>query len=102
MEAYRKAVVDPKYGLALIKAVETITQNSAYHLGGEKYKRVPRGYDPGHPLAGWLLYKGLYLYFESGHPVELFSASFADFCFGKFKDMSPLHHWMRELTERVI
>jgi uncharacterized protein (TIGR02453 family) len=102
MEAYREAVVDPQYGPALIKAVETVTQNSAYHLGGEKYKRVPRGYDPGHPLAGWLLYKGLYHYFESGHPAELHSAAFADFCFGKFKDMSPLHHWMRELTERVI
>jgi hypothetical protein len=40
--------------------------------------------------------------FESGYPAEVHSAAFADFCFSKFKDMSRLHHWMRELTGRVI
>lgn len=102
IEAYREAVVDPKYGPALIKAIESATRNPAYHIGGEKYKRVPRGYDPKHPLSDWLLFKGLYLYFEDTHPEELHSATFADFCFQKLSDISPLHHWMRELTERVI
>lgn len=100
MNTYRESVVDSRYGPALVKAAEAVTKKPGYRISGDKSKRVPRGYDPKHPFAEWLLYRGLYAYFESAHPSELHSAAFADFCFAKFKDLSPLHHWMRELTER--
>lgn len=100
MKIYRESVVDFRHGPALVKAVEAVTKKPDYRISGDKSKRVPRGYDRKHPLAEWLLYRGLYAYLESAHPAELHSAAFTDYCFSRFKDMSPLHHWMRELTER--
>lgn len=101
METYRQSVVHPVHGPALAKAAQAVTEHPACKIGGDKYKKTPRGYAADHPLADWLLYKGLYAYWEGGHPAELHSPAFADFCFAKFKDLSPLHHWMREMTGRV-
>ena len=48
LKAYREAVVDPVAGPSLVDAVNQISESGDYQLGGEHYKRVPRGYDPEH------------------------------------------------------
>jgi len=102
MQGYRDAVVDPKQGSNLTRAIQTIRKNPSYTLGWKKYKRIPPGYDPEHPQSELLLYGGLGCQFEAPIPEEIFSGKAIDTCFKIFKDMLPIHVWLRELTERVV
>lgn len=97
---YRRSVVHPVHGRALADAIAHV-EKKGYGLGGEKYKRTPRGFDPAHPNAPWLLYGGLYAGFEEKIPPELYSAKLVSFCFRHFKAMAPLHQWLTAMTERA-
>jgi len=90
---YRDAVVDKKRGKALVFAINKIKANPEYKIGGSHYKRVPRGYDPGHPNADLLLYNGVFAYYESKLPDQIYSSDFVDYCYNIFRDMSVLHKW---------
>jgi hypothetical protein len=65
-----------------------------YEIGGRHYKRVPAGYDPGHPNAELLKHNGLYAGCELKIPEELFSARLVDFCFDRYEALAPLHRWL--------
>ena len=56
---YRKAVVDPKRGAEIGKIVAALRAIPCYSVDGAHYKRVPAGFDPGHPNAELLKHKGL-------------------------------------------
>ncbi|MFC2043334.1 DUF2461 domain-containing protein [Chloroflexota bacterium] len=101
LKAYRDSVVDPEYGPELEKAIEEITQQEQYSLGGQHYKRVPRGYDPEDERAGLLLYNGLYAGVETEIPTELFSDKIFDYCLEKYRYMIPIHYWLYDMTGRA-
>ncbi len=95
---YRDAVVDKKKGAELQKAIKSVTKkNSEYELGWVKYKKVPRGYEKEHPLADYLLYGGIGFHYNSKIPNEFYSEKLLDFTYKIFKDMSPIHVWVRGL-----
>ncbi|GJM16545.1 MAG: TIGR02453 family protein [Thermodesulfobacteriota bacterium] len=96
VKPYRDAVSDSKRGTEVAKILKKITKNSSYKLGGSHYKRVPRGYDPDSPNAELLLHNGLYLYYEGAVPKEVYSSDFLDYALGVFKDIMPLHIWIRD------
>lgn len=98
LQAYRKAVVDPVAGPKLVEVVQEVSVKGGYRLGGEHYKRVPRGYDPEHPNAELLRYKGLTAGSEEPIPDEFYSAEFLDYSFQRYADMYPIQHWLYELT----
>ncbi|UCE06537.1 MAG: DUF2461 domain-containing protein [bacterium] len=100
LDVYREAVIDPKQGDKLMKAIEEVKQNSDYKVGGEHYKKTPRGYDSDHPNAKLLLHNGIYAYREDSYPKELHSAEFVDFCFEHFKNMAPIHQWIRVVLDK--
>lgn len=100
LDVYREAVIYPKQGDKLIKAIEQVKQGSDYKIGGEHYKKTPRGYDADHPNAKLLLHNGIYAYLEDSLPKELHSAEFVDFCFEHFKNMAPIHQWIREVLDQ--
>lgn len=93
VEPYRGAVVDKTLGPQLTKAVKTVT-GKGYEVGGVHYKRVPRGYDPDHKNASYLLHNGLYAMLETQLPAEFFSAAIVDFAFNHYRNMVPLHKWL--------
>ena len=99
LDVYRDAVVDPQHGPALVRAVEEITSRGAYEIGGRYYKRVPRGYDPGHENAAYLVHNGLSASIEGDVPEELFTEQCLDYCFERFEDMAPIHRWLRTIME---
>jgi uncharacterized protein (TIGR02453 family) len=92
--SYRDSVVHPKRGAELRRILDRITVNPSYKIGGGHYKKVPRGYDPGHPNAGLLHHNGLYAYCESALPDEVHSPRFVDYCSKILTDMSPLFRWL--------
>ncbi|MGB3363235.1 MAG: DUF2461 domain-containing protein [Thermodesulfobacteriota bacterium] len=95
-KSYRDAVSDPKKGAEIRKILKKITKNPSYKLGGNHYKRIPRGYDPDNPNSDLLLHNGLYAYQEGPIPEEVHSRDFLDYSFKVFNDMLPLHSWIRD------
>jgi uncharacterized protein (TIGR02453 family) len=94
---YRKAVVDPKSGPEIRKIVAALRARPGYSLDGTHYKRVPAGFDPGHPNAEFLKHDGLYTGIETRIPEEFYSARLIDYCYERFEPLVPLHRWLMKL-----
>ncbi|NIP42348.1 MAG: TIGR02453 family protein [candidate division Zixibacteria bacterium] len=99
LKAYRDAVVDPQWGKDLRSAVEEIRKYPDLGLGGEQYKRVPRGYDPEHPNSDLLLYKGLTVGIRESIPEIFYQSEIIDYCYTWYKRMLPVHQWLLNLTK---
>jgi uncharacterized protein (TIGR02453 family) len=99
LEVYRNAVVSPKHGPALTKAIREVTKPNGYEIGEIHYKKTPRGYDANHANAEYLLYSGLYVMVNEPVPNELYSGKILDYCFDRFRLMAPLHKWLHTITQ---
>jgi len=91
---YRKAVVDKKLGAELAATVREMAKTPGLELGGKHYKRIPAGFDAGHPNAPLLLHNGLYGGLEMAIPEEFFSPRLVKYCFERYKLLMPLHKWL--------
>jgi uncharacterized protein (TIGR02453 family) len=101
LDHYRRSVVDPKHGPALVRAVNKV-QKAGFDIGGRFYKKTPRGYDPKHKNADFLLFNGLYAGFQASPPEELYSEKLVDYCMDVYKKTLPLHKWLLAMTERAV
>ena len=95
IDPWRQAVVDKKSGAALKKAIQKVTRHG-YGIGEEHYKRVPSGYDANHPNAEYLKYIGLTVFWTADVPDAFFSKEVIEFSFAHFKNMLPIHEWLRD------
>ena len=99
LEPFRQAVIDQKMGPTLTEAVRQVTARGHYQMGGQHYKRIPRGYDDAHPNVEYLLHNGLWVSFENSLPEELYSSRLLDYCVEKFRDMDPIQRWLVHMLE---
>ena len=95
LDQYRDAVVEDRIGARLRKTTEMISKKG-YVISGKHYKKVPRGYDPSHRNADLLLHNGLAAMFETKIPKEFYTGAIIDYVYSYFKDMAPLHTWLRD------
>jgi uncharacterized protein (TIGR02453 family) len=102
LTAYREAVVDDRLGPELEDAIASVEQAGAYTVGGEHYKRVPRGYDAEHPRADLLRYNGLWAHTaDPADPAVIVTPELLEVCLAHCVDMAPLHHWLVAVGERA-
>jgi uncharacterized protein (TIGR02453 family) len=101
LDQYRKSIINDKTGDQLIRVVKKITAGNIYKLGGTQGKKVPRGFDPDHKHADYLLYKGLYVGYSVKIPKEFNSPKLIDYCINHYKKMAPLHYWLYDMIERI-
>ena len=94
LASYRDAVIDDKLGKELDKVLKSLKKAGDYEIGGDQYKRVPRGYDASHKRATWLKYKGLHVLSPKMEPKVLTKPKLVDICFEHCKAMFPLHEWL--------
>jgi uncharacterized protein (TIGR02453 family) len=95
LAAYRDAVVDDLLGADLEAAIETVRGAGDYTVGGEHYKRVPRGYDADHPRAGLLRYNGLWAHTTAPiDPAVIVTPELVEVCLEHCRNMAPLHRWL--------
>lgn len=99
LEEYRRSVVHPKHGPDLVEAAEQVSRH--LNLGGRHYRRTPRGYDPQHPFAEYLLYNGLTGWIEGPVPEALHGQEIIDHCFDVFRKMVPIHKWLLKMVVRA-
>jgi uncharacterized protein (TIGR02453 family) len=96
---YRNSVVHEKHGEALTKAIEAVGKKG-YGIGGESYKRIPRGFDPDHPNAELLKHDGLWVGETVRVPKAVHSRKLLDYVFKRYQEMRPIHYWLRDLVAR--
>ncbi len=101
LEAYRKSVVDARHGPALARAVKQVTSHEGFTLGGKRYKKVARGFDPAHKHADLLLHNGLTVGVTGKIPDELYSDRIIEYCFERYRKMAPIHNWLVAMTEKM-
>lgn len=94
---YREHVLDKKRGAELEKVAATLAKRG-YKLGGETYKKTPKGIVADHPRAALLKHSGLYSAWEGKHPKELSSAAFVGFVIARYKELLPLHQWLAGMS----
>ena len=98
---YRESVIHYAYGKDLNDAIKKVQKNPGYQIGWKKFKKVPRGFDADHENADLLLYGGMGFQYEEQLPKEVFSSDIIEYTYNKFKDMAPIHDWLRKMTERL-
>ena len=93
LKKYRNVVSNPESVKELHKIVRAL-EKKGYSIGGKKYKKTPRGYDPNTLYPGYLLYEGIYAWYESKDLSKLNNGKAVNIVFKIFKDMLPLHKWL--------
>ncbi len=101
LRAYQDAVAEDELGTQLEAALASVRSAGDYPVGGEQYKRVPRGYDPAHPRADRLRYKGLHVRSPLIQSDALTTPELVDICFEHCHNMAPLHHWLVRVNQRA-
>lgn len=102
LKAYREAVVDEEMGSELEEALAKVKASGDYEVGGEHYKRVPRGYDADHPRANYLKYNGLWaLNTNPFTKSDLYTPELVDICFAHCLQMDPIQRWLVKLDQRA-
>jgi uncharacterized protein (TIGR02453 family) len=101
MQIYRESVIHKEHGNTLFKAIKKVEKSGTYKLGWKQYKKTPRGFDENHANAEYLLYGGIGFQYEESLPEIIHSHELIDYVYAKYKDMAPIHAWLREMTERA-
>jgi uncharacterized protein (TIGR02453 family) len=96
LERYRKAVLDDRQGPELAKAVARV-RKAGYEVGGQTYKKTPRGVAADHPRADLLKHSGLYAGWTAQHPRELGDKGLLSLAAKHYAAMAPIHNWLRAL-----
>jgi uncharacterized protein (TIGR02453 family) len=99
LAAYRDAVADEQLGSDLETALTSVKSAGDYTIGGQHYKRVPRGYDAEHPRADLLRYNGLYAHAQAAGPEAIVTPELVDICFAHLQHMAPLHRWLVRVVQ---
>jgi len=100
LDAFREAVNDDQMGHELEEALAEVSVFSDYEIGGDHYKRVPRGYNADHPRAELLKYKGLHAS-SPQFDVELVTTpELVEICAEHCQNMAPLQQWLVRIQRR--
>jgi len=96
LKRFRNAVSNPLTGKELHDIVKKMSHNKKYAVEGKKFKRLPKGYSSESPYSEYLLYEGIYSWYESKNINELTDGKCIDKVFRNYKDMSPLYKWLNK------
>ena len=98
---YREAVVDGFLGGELEAAINKVESAGDYKVEGEKYKRVPSGYNVEHPRAELLKLKGMHVSSPQLEPESLLSPKLVDILFEHCRNMAPVQQWLVKLDRKA-
>jgi uncharacterized protein (TIGR02453 family) len=93
LERFREAVADRDRGEALQRAVEGV-RSAGFEVGGQRYKRVPAGYDVPPEREDLMRHDGLYAYTELSPPPETHTSDFPRFCAERWRELKPVQDWL--------
>ena len=94
IKKFRDFISIPEKGKELDSIVKKITRKGEYDVGGKKFKKIPRGYDPTSKYSEYFLYNSLYAWYDGKDFNELANVNVVNVILKRFKEMSPLHNWL--------
>jgi uncharacterized protein (TIGR02453 family) len=98
LAAYRDAVADPTAGAKLATIVNDL-EVAGHEIGGETYKRVPRGYAVDGIAERLLCHSALYVHAELPAKTAS-SASCIDTVLGRWRVFLDVHRWLVANVQR--
>jgi uncharacterized protein (TIGR02453 family) len=98
LATYRDAVADPTAGVELATIVSDV-EAAGYEIGGETYKRVPRGYAAAGIAERLLRHSALYVHAELPAKTAS-SASCIDTLLGRWRAFVGVHRWLVANVQR--
>jgi len=93
LKKYRDVVSKPAVAKELHQIVRSL-EKKGYSIGGKKFKKTPKGYDPNTLYPGYLLFEGIYAWYESNDFKKIDGVKSVNVISKIFKDMLPLHKWL--------
>lgn len=93
LKKYRDIVLDSANSKELHQIVRSL-EKKGYTVGGKKFKKTPKGYNSNTLYPGYLLYDGIYAWYESNNFKKIEGRKAVNFILKIFKDMLPLHKWL--------
>jgi uncharacterized protein (TIGR02453 family) len=93
LASYRHAMGDPSKADRLQEIVDRL-DSQGYEIGGQTYKRVPRGFDKDHPHAGLLKHSSVHAGMPEISRDIVTSPDFVPTVFEHFANLSPLVEWI--------
>lgn len=93
LKKYRDVVSNPASAKELHQIIRSL-EKKGYTIGGKKYKKTPKSYDPNTLYPGYLLFDGIYAWYESENFKKIDGGKAVNVIFKIFKDMLPLHKWL--------
>jgi hypothetical protein len=98
LKAYRAAVVDPKTGPKLPKAVASVEAKGLEALG-ERYSKVPAGFQADGDAARYLRFGALWTVEEA--PAEIAETpAIVEHAMTHWRAALPIHRWLVETLQR--
>lgn len=97
-ERFRAAVAADETGRELVKLLAALEKKGFEVRSHDSYKRMPKGYEPGHPRAEHLLRKGLIVGFPALPQGILASSKLVDWLAKHAKAARPLVEWLTFAT----
>jgi uncharacterized protein (TIGR02453 family) len=98
---FRESILDDGAGSELTTILEDIRETGEYEIGGPTRKRLPPGFDPGHPRAELLRHDGLVATWESPITPTIHTSDFVDACVDHVETMIPVVLWLAEYVVQV-
>jgi uncharacterized protein (TIGR02453 family) len=95
---YRDAVVDDRSGAELEKIIAKLERGGYELYEGGALKRVPKGFDPEHPRADLLRYRGMAAGTSKPVTAEVSTAKFPTVLVGHYRKLQPLQAWLVDLA----
>lgn len=93
LKKYRDVVSKHEQSTELHKIVRSL-EKKGFTIGGKKFKKTPKGYDPNIQYPGYLLFEGIYAWYEGNNFKEIENGKVVPAVFKIFKEMLPLHNWL--------
>ncbi len=96
IERYRQAVDDKKTGAEFDKVVANLRKSGINMIGGEHYKRVPKGYSADHPRANWLKHTGFYVGMPAFNAKQSLNSDWVGSVLNQCKSMKEIINWLQK------
>ena len=91
---FRAAIADAARGKELLKIVASLEKAGHTVTADESLKKVPKGFEPDHPRARFLVMKGLMASAPSPSAEMLASREFFTWLKAVCRDFAPLVRWL--------
>lgn len=101
LNEFRESLTDRTEGREFKEIITKYEDSNDYTIGGDKYKRVPKGYDRDSLNAEYLKHKSMWINYENLLPGEFYTAEFLQVVYTRFEELKDFFFWTKRVVDRT-